>query len=128
MDPVTTAIIAAIAAGITKVGEQAISDSYDALKKLLKEKFGKKSQVVKAVKQLEEKPVSDGRKTMLQEEIVDAKADKDKEILKAAQELLDLLKSQPGGGQFIQKATGNYIAQAGPGATATVNVNKPKGK
>lgn len=128
MDPVTTAIIAAIAAGITKVGEKAIVDTYNALKKLIKDKYGKKSSVVKAVEQLEEKPKSEGRKTMLQEEIVEAKADKDEDILKAAQELLDLLKSQPGGGQFIQQATGSYIAQAGPGGTASVNVNKSKDK
>lgn len=130
MDPVTTAIVAAITAGLvsglTKAGEKAITDSYDALKKLLTEKFGKKSEIVKAVKHLEEKPESQGRKQMLQEEVMEAKADQDSVILKAAEALLKQIKAQPDGGQFIQQATGSYIAQAGPGGTASVNVNKPQ--
>lgn len=128
MDPVTTAIVAAVTSGLTKVGEKAIIDAYEALKNLLQEKFGKKSDVVKAVNRMEEKPESEGRKQILQEELVDAKADKDADIIKAAQALLHLIKSQPDGGQFIQQATGSYIAQAGPGGTASVNVNKPREK
>lgn len=129
MDPVTTAIVAAITAGVAsglpKVAENAIADSYEALKNLIKEKFGKKSKVVKAVDRLEEKPESDGRKLILQGEVADAKVDQDPEILKVVQSLLKLIESQPNGGRFIQQATGNYIAQAGPGATATVKVNQP---
>ena len=124
MDPVTAAIVAAIAAGVSKVGEQAIADSYEALKKLLTNKFGEKSEVVKAVDRLESKPESEGRKATLEEEITDAKVNEDEDILKAAQAILKLLESQPGGGQFIQKATGSYIAQAGPRGTASVQVNQ----
>lgn len=128
MDPVTTAIVAAITAGFTKVGEQAVTDAYDELKNILKEKFGKKSEVVKAVDRLEEKPESGGRKQMLQEEVLEAKVDQDSEILKLAQDLLTVIASQPDGGQFIQQASGSYIAQAGPGGTASVNVIKPEEK
>jgi len=126
MDPVTTAIVAAIAAGVSKVGEKTVIDSYKALKALLKEKIGKNSEVVKAIGNLESKPESEGRKATLQEEISNAKADKDAEILKTAQEILKLLESEPGGGEFIQQATGSYIAQAGPGGSASVRVNRPK--
>lgn len=107
MDPVTTAILAGIAANETNVGEQAIGDTYKALRKLLKNKFGKKSEVVKAIKRVEYKPKSKGRKLLLQEEIANVKADKDSEILKLAQTLLEQIEKQPGGSQFIQKATGS---------------------
>lgn len=124
MDPVTNALIVAIAAGASKIGEKAIIDSYEALKKLLSDKFGEDSEVAKAVDRLESKPESEGRKATLEEEILDGKADKDEDILKAAQEILDLLKSRSTGGQFVQQATGKYIAQAGQGGTASVQVNR----
>ena len=44
MDPVTTAIVVALAAGatsgVTEAGRKAIADAYEALKTLLKKKFG----------------------------------------------------------------------------------------
>ena len=124
MDPVTSSIVAAVAAGVSKVGEKAIFDAYAALKKLLEEKFGQRSEVVKAVEGLESKPESEGRKATLQEEILDAEIDQDPDILKIAQTILTLLESQPRGGQFVQKASGKYIAQAGPGGSASVQVNQ----
>ena len=58
-----------------------------------------------------------------------AQAEQDPDIVKAAQELLDQLKAQPGGEQHVQQiASGNYIAQASHGGTASVNVNQPKEK
>lgn len=126
MDPITTAIIAAVAAGVTKVGPQAIADAYTALKDLLKSKFGVHSDVFKSVDDLEAKPDSAGRKATLQEEVAAAKADQDPDIRKAAQELLDKISAQPGGGQHIQQAIGSYIAQADRNSTASVNVNQPK--
>ena len=62
MDPITTAILAAIAVGVlsaaTKVGEKVVVDSYNKLKELIKEKFGSESAVIKAVKELETNPKS----------------------------------------------------------------------
>ena len=52
MDPITTAIVTAIAA----VSSSAIKDSYSALKALLKKKFGEKNDLVEAVNKLEAKP------------------------------------------------------------------------
>ncbi len=130
MDPISTAILAAIAAGAvagaTKVGEQAIVDAYTGLKELLKRKFGAKSEVVKAVKALEAKPDSAARKGVVNEEVAAAKADQDPELLQAAQALLDRIGAKPGGMQVIQQATGSYIAQASGGSSASVNVNTPK--
>ena len=128
MEPVTTAIVAAVAAGIAKsagsVGEKVLVDSYAALKALLKRKFGGDSKLVKAVDDLEAKPDSDGRKLTLKEEVGDAKADEDPEIRQAAQTVLDQLEAQPGGQQHIQNAIGSYIAQADRQSTAQVHINR----
>ena len=127
MDPITTAILAAIAAGASKVGEQAIVDAYAKLKELLKKKFGAKSEVVKAVKEAEAKPDSSARKEVLKEEVKGAKADKDPDLLKAAQTLLLVIKSKPGGVQIVQTATGNQNIQiSGDGNVVSVNTPKPK--
>lgn len=90
MDPITTAIMAALA-NLTK---DAIKDSYNALKCACKKKFGEKSDLVEAVDKLEKKPDSEARKGMLQEEIEVANAHKDTEIIHLAEILLEKIKEQ----------------------------------
>lgn len=129
MDPITTAIIAAITLGVTsgatKIGQQAVVEAYTVLKSLLKKKFGDQSEIIKSVEGLETKPESSGRKEILKEEIASVKADQDPDIRKAAQALLDQISTQQGGEQHIQQATGSNIAQADRNSTASVNVNQP---
>ena len=131
MDPITTAIVAAISSGAisgaTKVGEQVISDAYGKLKELLGKKFGAKSQVVKAVKELEANPKSTARKEVVKEEVAAVKADKDLDLLKAAQALLKVIKARPGGEQIVQMAMGDQNIQIA-GDSNTVNVGAPKNK
>jgi Het-E N-terminal domain len=130
MDPITTAIVAALStgaiSGLTEVTKTAIGDAYGRLKELLSRKFGNDSDVLHAVEQVETKPDSAGRKTTMQEEIAAVKADQDQDVLQAAQALLQLIHALPGGEQHSQTATGNYIAQADRGSSASVNVGSPK--
>jgi hypothetical protein len=130
MDPITTAIIAAltlgVAGGVTEVGKSVIVEAYDTLKGILRQKLGGDSEVAAAVESLEKKPDSGGRQATLAEEVKAAQAEQDPAILAAAQALLDKLKEQPQGPQHIQQvAQGSYIAQASQGSTATVKVNQP---
>lgn len=131
MDPITTAIVAALGAGVasgaTKVAQQAVSDAYNKLKELLGKKFGAKSNVVKAVKELEANPKSEARKGVVKEEVAAVKADQDQELLQLAQSLLKNLKAIPGGTQIIQTATGDQNIQVAGNSNA-VNVNTPKAK
>lgn len=126
MDPITAAIVAAVSAGavsgLTEVSKTAITDAYRELKALLIKKFGGESDVVHAVNEVEAKPNSVGRKATLQEEVAAVKADQDQEVLHAAQALLQLLQASTEGGQHVQTATGNYIAQADRGSSASVNI------
>ena len=128
MDPITTAILAALSAGaisgLTEASKTSIADAYARLKTLLSKKFGSGSDVIHAVNEVEAKPDSAGRKATLQEEIAAVKADQDQEVLHAAQTLLQLLQASPEGAQHIQTATGSYIAQADRGSSASVNIGR----
>ena len=144
MDPVTTAIIAAITAGMVSAasdigkqsvadvysaGKQAITDSYNGLKALLKRKFGEQSEVMKSVESLEAEPELNFKKEALKHYLTKAKANEDEELKKAAEDLLALIKKLPQGEQLVQTtqtAIGSNIAQAAGGSTATVTVNKPE--
>ena len=87
MEPVTTAIVAAIAAGVARgaggVGEGLLGDAYAALKAVLLRKFGG-SDLANAVDELEARPESDGRQQVLAEEVAGSGADRDPELLAAA--------------------------------------------
>lgn len=128
MDPITTAIVAALSAGalsgLTETSKTAITDAYARLKTLLTKKFGSESDVVHAVNEVEAKPDSAGRQATLQEEVAAVKVDQDQEVLQTAQVLLQLLQAIPEGGQHVQTATGSYIAQADRGSSASVNIGR----
>jgi hypothetical protein len=128
MDPITLAIVTALSAGAmsgaTDVAKKAIGDSYEGLKALIKKKFGRDSDVSEAIEKLQAKPESAGHQAVLSEELVNANAASDPEVLNAAQSLLALIKALPQGEQRIQQiAHGIGIAQASGSGTATVNVS-----
>ena len=124
MDPITAAIVAALSAGaiggLTEVSKTAIIDGYNKLKSLLAKKFGGESEVIHAVNGLEARPDSEGRKTVLQEEIAAVKADQDPEVLQLAQVLLDKVREQSGGKTYVQNITGDYNIQV-EGSGNTIN-------
>src|ERR1043166_5823886 len=99
MDPITAALIAAVA----KLAEPAVKDAYQGLKSLISKKVGAKHEVVRAVDNLEQKPDSVGRQQTLQEEIKGAGIENDPELLAAARSLIEKIKAQPGGGDHIDR-------------------------
>ncbi len=107
MDPITGAILAALAAGVgggaTEVGKKVIVDAYEALKTALKKKHGAESDVVEAVENLEKKPDSEPRQAVVAEEIADTKANEDPELNQLAQTLLDAVKQTPAGAEIVSK-------------------------
>ena len=130
MEPVTTAILAAIAAGaaegITGTAKQMIGDVYNGLKTLITSKLGSTSKAVEAVTKLEEDPTSAGWKETAGKELAKAGVDQDPELVAAAQNVMAKLQKLPQGEQqHIMQANGSYIAQADRGSTATVNTGKP---
>jgi hypothetical protein len=114
MDPVTTALIAAVYARATsEVAKEAIVNSYEELKTLLKKKLGAESDVVVAIDRLESRPDSDGRRQLVAEEMSAARVSTDEELVRAATALLEQIGSQPRGTIAVQTAQGSNIAQGG---------------
>jgi hypothetical protein len=124
VDPVTTAVIAAVSAGASsEVTKKAISDGYESLKSLLKKKYGSGSDVTEAVDRLESTPADSGRRQSIEYELDAVSGGADPELLAAAQALLDEIKSQPGGEQYIQHVQGDFNAVADRGGSASVTIH-----
>jgi len=126
-EPVTTAILAAIATGAatgaTETVKQAIGDAYAGLKALITSKLGSTSKAVEAVAKLEEDPASAGWKETAGKELAKAGVEQDPELVAAAEQVLAKLQELPQGErQHIMQAVGSYIAQADRGGTAKVAV------
>jgi hypothetical protein len=101
MDPITTALISAVAAGAgsgaTDIAKKAIAEDYEDLKALLKSKFGHNSRTADAIEKFQDTPDSPKRQDTLQElKAVNASADP--ELMSAAQSLLELINALPQGG------------------------------
>jgi hypothetical protein len=124
MDPVTLAIITALAtgatSGLTDATKKALVDGYEGLKGLIKKKFGGDSDAAEAIEKLQAKPDSLGRRETLAEELKAVNAAADPELLSASHSLLELIKALPQGDRHIQVAQGIGIAQADRGGTASV--------
>jgi hypothetical protein len=100
MEPISL-ILAALLAGAAKAAGDAIPDAYKGLKTLIKRKFEiqGKSDLATILNKFEEKP--EKTKPLLKDELIEVGADKDEEIIKAAQELLKQIKPE-------ESASGKY--------------------
>jgi hypothetical protein len=102
-------IIAAIAGALGNLSSDAVKAGYSKLKELLLRKFGADSDLADAVKKLEQKPDAQGRQITLKDEAEAAGADKDEDIIKAAQALLDAVKAQPGGAEAVRSIVNQQV-------------------
>lgn len=118
MEPISlivTALVAGAVAAAKDTAEKGVKDTYQGLKTLIKRKFANDAL---AQAMVEAKP-EDIKKDegLLKDKIVEAGVDKDNEITKLAQDLLDKLQEQPGGQQIITQNISNvkYAATSGTG-------------
>lgn len=122
MDPVTlvvSALVGGLMAGLTDTAKAAIKDMYDALKSRLVKKTDKNEDIQDALDKVEKQPDSKARQELLKEELGKLELDKDDELLKLAQSLLDALKESSGKYNVdIQNSQGVVV-----GDHATVNQN-----
>ena len=100
MEPITL-IVSALATGAAKAAGEAAPDAYNALKALIKRQFESKGQsgANYVLDQHEKQP--EAAKELLKGALIEAGADKDEKIIKAAQELLKQLKPK-------ESATGKF--------------------
>jgi hypothetical protein len=94
METITAALLAAIAAGATEVGQSALVDAYKGVKALIQRKF-QKTDLPGAIESLEKKPTSRGRQETVKEEVESANADKDPEIMKEIERLIEVIEQTP---------------------------------
>ena len=121
MDPITL-ILTALATGATKAAGEAVPDVYKGLKTLIQKKFAGKPEAEMALTKHEEKP--EVWKEPLKEALAESGIDKDEEILKAAQALLEQLKPEAAAGTInIGQGAKGIIGQTVTGATITGNIS-----
>lgn len=92
MEPITaivTALVLGAAAALKPVAEQAVKDSYAALKALITRKY---AQV--PLNQLEANPSSKSRRGVVEEDLAAAQADHDPEVLQHTHALLEALQRE----------------------------------
>jgi hypothetical protein len=117
MDPVSV-ILAALGAGASalavkageNLGQNVAQDVYNSLKALIKCKFESqgKSDLATILDKYEEKP--EKTKPLLEDELIESGADRDEEIIKLAQKLLEQLKPQEAAeGKFIVQISGGTV-------------------
>jgi hypothetical protein len=96
MDPITI-LTAALVSGAAIMGKEfasaAAKEAFNRLRDAVVRRAGERSGVPAAIQGIEEKPDSQGRKLTLQEELTAARLGDDRELLKLAEGLLELLKT-----------------------------------
>lgn len=124
MDPITSAIIAALTAGatggLTDTTKKLIADLYGSIKERIQQKHGKESKVAKAINDLESEPGFVPYQAGLHQRINESGIDRDPEIVGLANRLLSLIQQNQNGArqQNIQNVCGNGNVVAGPYGTA----------
>ncbi len=136
MDPITTAIVAALVAGIssgaTDVGKKVIADAYEALKTSLIKKYGAKSKITRAITELESEPDYKPNQDALAGRVAQVKAADNHELKELAQTLIIALKSTSEGKKALSKyhvdAAGSQIGIIGDDANVQggIHFGKPK--
>jgi hypothetical protein len=101
MDPITTAIVAALPAMASDLVKSSVKDTYDALKAVIHRKWGKAGALSNAVEDLEANPKSKGQALVLEERVADAKAAEDADLMHALARLVDELKEANIGGEAV---------------------------
>lgn len=120
MEPISI-IIAALVAGAAKAAGDAAPDAYQGLKALIKRKFAGEQKAEMVLEEHESDPET--YEKPLRKKLEEAKADKDEEILAAAQNLLDKIKKQPGGEQFINQITISHVKYAATSGSGNATVS-----
>ena len=119
MDPITTAVLAALPA----LAAGAVKDAYEGLKTVIKRKWGEAAPLTKAVIALEEDPSSKAQAAVLEEKVTAAKATEDSEVAQALHKLVEQLKAAGAGGGAVSKIQFSMSGGVIQGVAAAETVN-----
>jgi hypothetical protein len=127
IDPISL-ILAALVAGAAKTADGVAQDAYNGLKALIKHKFESqgKSDSATILDKYEQKP--EKTKALLEDELTEVGADKDEEIIKLAQKLMEQLNPQAAAeGKFTVQISGGTVQGFTQQNTGTITQNYGKG-
>jgi disulfide oxidoreductase YuzD len=123
MDPITTAVVAALPAIASGLVQSSVKDAYEGLKAVIRRKWGDASPVAKSVDALEANPKSKGQAAVLAENVDSVQATADAEVMQALEKLLAELKSAKIGGDSVAQLTANISGDANVGIGVAQNVS-----
>jgi hypothetical protein len=103
MDAITTAILAALGVMGSEVIKSGVKDAYDALKAVIREKWGEDAPISEAIAALEEDPQSKARAAVLEEKVGQVKATDDAEVAQALHKLIEQMKTDGVGGEAVAR-------------------------
>ncbi len=103
MDPISTAVVAFLVAGLKDVGKSAATDCYNGVKNWIVKKLGNDAKVTKAIVEVEDAPDSKARQMVLEEEVGKANIANEPELLKLVEALVAALKETNEGRQAMAK-------------------------
>ncbi|MDJ0900081.1 MAG: hypothetical protein QNJ55_14855 [Xenococcus sp. MO_188.B8] len=123
MEPISL-ILTALVAGAAKAAGDAAPDAYKGLKALIKRRFESQGKSASAtiLDMYEKKP--EKTKPLLEDELTEAGADKDEEIIKLAQKLMEQLNPQEAAeGKFSVQISGGTVQGLTQQNTGTITQN-----
>lgn len=103
MDPITTAIIAALVSGINAVGSQAVTDAYSALKRVILKKLPKSSDAKEAFEALESSPESEAPQQRLNTSLVEERVSDNAEVISLLNTLIEKMSVSSSGQSALSK-------------------------
>jgi disulfide oxidoreductase YuzD len=123
MDPITTAIVAALPAVASDLIKSSVKDAYASLKAVIRRKWGDASSVAKSVDALETNPKSKGQAEVLAEHVAAVNATGDAEVMQALAKLVDELKKGGIGGTDIAQIAVNISGGTVQGVVGAQSVS-----
>jgi hypothetical protein len=113
MDPISTAVLSAIAAGATQVAGTALNDAYKGLKGILRRRYGTSSRLYQTLRDVERNPDNDLSRAALVRLIQASPATRDRRILAATDEVIRVIQQSPDGDEIIASIQQGGVAVHG---------------
>jgi hypothetical protein len=101
MDPITTAILAVLPTLASDTVKAGVKDAYEALKAVIRRKWGEAAPISKAISAIEDDPKSMAQAGVLDEKVAAVKATEDSEVVQALQKLVEQMKTHGIGGEAV---------------------------
>ena len=126
MDSITSAIVATLPLLAVDTMKASVKDAYDAVKEVIRRYWGAPHPLSRAIEGLEGNPNSQEHAMVLSESVADAKADQNRELMKAVAQLTEVLQRegvQSMAGQQVTIKSGVVQGVVGAGSVSIGSMN-----